>query len=108
MTDGSGNANFVFQFPTPAGGGQFVTATATDPGGNTSEFSQAFGFDIPPTANIGFTNITCHAGAAIPFDGLGSTSPNGLPLSYNWSFGDGTTATGPEPTHTYTALGTDT
>ena len=56
MTNVTGNADFVFQFPTPAGGARFTTATATDPGGNTSEFSQAFGVDIPPTAVIGFTN----------------------------------------------------
>jgi hypothetical protein len=39
-TDGSGNASFTNQaLPTGGTGGQFITATATDPGGNTSEFS---------------------------------------------------------------------
>ena len=75
MTDASGNASFVFSVPDPCGGAQFVTATATDPGGNTSEFSQAFGIDIPPTAVIGFTNLTVNEGVAVPFDGLGSTRP---------------------------------
>ena len=108
MTDVTGNADFVFQFPTPAGGARFVTGTATDPGGNTSEFSQAFGVDTPPTAVIGFTNIAVNEGSAVPFDGLGSTDPSGGPLTYTWSFGDGGTATGPKPTHTYTAPGIDT
>ena len=108
MTDAAGNADFVFQFPTPAAGARFTTATATDPGGNTSEFSQAFGVDTPPTAVIGFTNIAVNEGAAVPFDGLGSANPSGGPLTYTWSFGDGGTATGPEPTHTYTAPGIDT
>ncbi len=107
-TDGSGNVSFVFQFPTSASGAGFVTATATDPGGNTSEFSQAFGFDLPPTAVIGFTSVAVDAGAAIRFDGLSSTDPSGHPLTYTWSFGDGGTATGPEPTHTYRSAGTDT
>ncbi len=107
-TDGMGAAGFVFQFPNPNGASRFVAATATDPGGNTSEFSQAFGFDIPPTAVIGFTSITVNVGAAIPFSGLQSADPSGLPLTYAWQFGDGATATGPAPTHTYTALGTDT
>ncbi len=108
MTDAAGNADFVFQFPTPAAGARFATATATDPGGNTSEFSQAFGVEIPPTAVIGFTNLAVNEGAAVPFDGLGSVNPNGGPLIYTWSFGDGATATGAEPTHTYTAPGIDT
>ena len=108
MTDATGNASFDFQFPNPTGQSRFVSATATGSSGNTSEFSQAFGFDIPPTANIGFTSISVNVGAAIPFSGLKSTDPSGLPLSYAWSFGDGGTATGPAPTHTYTALGTDT
>ena len=107
-TDGTGAAGFVFAFPNPNGASRFVAATATDPGGNTSEFSQSFGFDIPPTAVIGFTSIAVNVGAAIPFSGLKSTDPSGLPLTYAWQFGDGATATGPAPTHTYTALGTDT
>ena len=39
-TDASGNAGFDVTFPTPAGAGPFITATATDPNGNTSEFSR--------------------------------------------------------------------
>ena len=54
-TNGTGNVNFVFLFPTPSGGARFLTATVTDPSGNTSEFSQEFGSDIAPTAVIGFT-----------------------------------------------------
>ena len=38
-TDGSGNATFNQALPTGSTAGQFVTATATDPGGSTSEFS---------------------------------------------------------------------
>ncbi|MDH3602705.1 MAG: thrombospondin type 3 repeat-containing protein, partial [Candidatus Tectomicrobia bacterium] len=37
QTDGSGNAGFTANLPVPEG--QVVTATATDPDGNTSEFS---------------------------------------------------------------------
>ena len=39
-TDGSGDASFTVTFPTPVPEGQFVTATATDPDNNTSEFCQ--------------------------------------------------------------------
>lgn len=42
----------------------------------------------------------------VQFDGTGSSDPEEAPLTYFWSFGDGTTATGPTPTHTYTTPGT--
>lgn len=39
LTDGGGNVGFSFNTPAPVPLGQFITATATGPGGNTSEFS---------------------------------------------------------------------
>ena len=39
-TDGSGNASFTITLSTSVPAGQLITATATDPDGNTSEFSQ--------------------------------------------------------------------
>ncbi len=42
VTDGSGNATFDVNLPTTATGGRWITATATDPNGNSSEFSGAF------------------------------------------------------------------
>ncbi len=39
-TDGTGDASFMVTFPTDLPTGTFITATATDPGNNTSEFSQ--------------------------------------------------------------------
>ncbi len=84
---------------------QFVTATATDPSGNTSEFSQAYGSDQAPTAIIGFNSATVDEGESVAFDGSGSIDPNNGSLTYDWTFGDGATATGPEPLHTYTTTG---
>jgi CSLREA domain-containing protein len=53
LTDGSGNASFTFQTTTRAAVGQNVTATATDPAGNTSEFSapKTVTDAIAPTVN---------------------------------------------------------
>ena len=39
-TDGSGNASFAVSFPATLPTGTSISATATDPSGNTSEFSQ--------------------------------------------------------------------
>ena len=42
-TDASGNTTFTVTFSTPAPVGGFITATATDPDNNTSEFSKCAG-----------------------------------------------------------------
>ena len=41
----------------------------------------------------------------ITFDGTGSSDPDGSVANYAWSFGDGNTGTGPNPTHSYAAAG---
>jgi len=40
-----------------------------------------------------------------PFDGTGSSDPDGDPLTYAWDFGDGGTGTGATPNHTYAEAG---
>ena len=59
--------------------------------------------NTPPTAVIAAP--TCSA-LACTFDGRGSTDTDGTITGHAWSFGDGTTGSGPTPAHTYTAGGT--
>lgn len=112
VTNSSGTVSFSVSFATPSEGAAYVTATATDPTaadpqlGTTSPFAFDFGTPTPPTAVIGFTNLTVNEGTPVHFSGLGSTDPNGEPLTYNWSFGDGGTATGSATIHIYRAPGT--
>jgi len=49
-TDGSGIASFDVTFPVVTPAGTRISATATDPAGNTSEFSQRIIFSISPTS----------------------------------------------------------
>ncbi|MHB8973222.1 MAG: S8 family serine peptidase [Pirellulaceae bacterium] len=65
----------------------------------------AAGGNQPPKA-VALASLT---GGDIPlfvaFDGRGSTDPDGTIVSYSWSFGDGSQASGSDVTHTYTAAG---
>jgi PKD repeat protein len=46
------------------------------------------------------------AGTPVSFNAGGSSDPQGQPLTYAWTFGDGSTGTGLTTTHTYAAPGT--
>jgi glucose/arabinose dehydrogenase len=52
------------------------------------------------------TTTTNAATRTVAFDGSGSTDLDGDSLTYKWDFGDGTTGTGINATHTYAAPGT--
>ena len=58
---------------------------------------------LPPKANPGGP-YTGTVGTAVTFSGAGSSDPQNQTLTYFWSFGDGTTATGVSPTHTYSQV----
>jgi len=60
-TDAAGDVAFSSSMTTPAPGGGFITATATDPDGNTSEFSACYQFspiaDLQVTMDDGVTEV---------------------------------------------------
>ncbi|NOT33502.1 MAG: PKD domain-containing protein [Candidatus Eisenbacteria bacterium] len=59
-------------------------------------------------APLAFAAGTPRVGVApclVNFSSAGTFDPNGDPLTLNWLFGDGTGASGPAPSHSYTVAG---
>ncbi len=63
---------------------------------------------VAPTASFTWSPPSPPALDPVAFDGTGSHSNNagGYIIDYQWSFGDGGTASGATPSHTYAAAGT--
>jgi PKD repeat protein len=59
----------------------------------------------PPTAVISAVPTTGVAPLSVVFNGSGSSDPDGTIATWAWSFGDGTSGSGPTITHVYTAAG---
>jgi PKD repeat protein len=57
--------------------------------------------NTPPVADAGGPYSGEAGTTLIQFDGSGSTDADGNDLTFEWEFGDGNTATGAMPTHTY-------
>jgi CSLREA domain-containing protein len=77
-TNGGGNASFSVAFPQTVPPGRFITATATDPGGNTSEFSaciQVASVPIPTPTPTPAPVIDRLAGTPGKFDFKGDGGP---------------------------------
>ena len=93
-----------------AHGEKTVTLTVTDSEDDTDSDTMTVTVKAPPVADAGddqtveFDSNT--NSVRVDFDGSDSYDPDGGPLTYEWSFGDGSKDTGATPFHTYTAPGT--
>ncbi|RRR97394.1 PQQ-dependent sugar dehydrogenase [Glycomyces terrestris] len=58
-----------------------------------------------PVAAAAATPDSGYGPLEVAFSSAGSSDPDGDALAYEWDFGDGTGATGPDPVHTYAADG---
>ena len=63
------------------------------------------GSNQPPVAQASANPTTGPTPLVVNFSSAGSSDPEGQPLTYAWNFGDNTTSTAANPTHTYTIAG---
>jgi PKD repeat protein len=83
-----------------------VTLKVTDAEGKTGKVSHTITVaEAPPTAAFSVTTLSPTAGQPVAFDGSASNDPEGPIASYGWSFGDGESASGATPSHTYDHAG---
>ena len=104
-TDASGAVTFTTILHRGVFPGYAGTATATDPSGNTSEFSACSPvFGCTSVHNVDFTwdPPTPVEGQTVTFSSITSGT---MPITINWDFGDGSTATGETVPHSYAAAG---
>ncbi|SIO60832.1 Calx-beta domain-containing protein [Singulisphaera sp. GP187] len=99
MTDASGNATFALNVPIAVPSGQFVTATATDPTGNTSEFSNAMPSE-PVTIQFSSPTFSISEGAASATITITRNGGSGGTASIKFATSDGTATAGAD----YTAI----
>ena len=79
-----------------------VYSTALNQAQISAHYSASPAHNVAPVASIALTSNLLTVKAS----GAGSTDPDGSIAGYAWNFGDGVTATGSAPSHTYGAAGT--
>lgn len=84
--------------PAGATNGKIGVRGPSGTGYSTSDFTVTA--NRPPVAVAG-PDRTAVEGQLLRFDGRSSSDPDRDRLTYRWNFGDGTSATGATPSHTY-------
>jgi PKD repeat protein len=111
-------ANFASQWPdvpnytdyAVIAGSSYSYRVRAYNGGGYSPYSNVASIRVgasnqPPTPVISALPSAGAAPLSVTFDGSGSTDPDGTIATWAWSFGDGTSGSGPVITHVYSAAG---
>jgi PKD repeat protein len=85
-----------------------VTLTVSDSAGQTSSPTSHTTTvdDRPPAAAFDPVSATILTSTPLAFDGALSSDPDGTIASYSWDFGDGSSSTDAQPSHSYANAGT--
>jgi glucose/arabinose dehydrogenase/chitodextrinase len=125
--DGNGNVTGVFNFEPPDGtlDGPYGDIVDLRQGPDGALYYLDIGFDDntgqlgvskirriryvqsnqPPVAVSSADTSAGPAPLTVNFSSAGSSDPEGSPLTYSWTFGDGATSTAANPSHVYTQAG---
>jgi hypothetical protein len=98
--DGTGTATFTVSFPITAVYTQFITATATSPGGDTSEFSGVVQVRTPPVIKNQPLSTNDTVGGGATFCATVSGTP---PIFYQWRLNGWNIAGATNPCYTIPA-----
>jgi hypothetical protein len=99
--DGGASESLTVTYPTSVTDvGDLDIQVTSDDDSETATVTVA---EAAPTADAGAAR-TVAVNTTVLFDGTNSTDDLGI-TSYEWDFGDGTTATGVKPTHAFTSPG---
>jgi PKD repeat protein len=98
-------------YATP--GARTIKLQVTDQNGAPSAVAEQtlnVGNAVPTNVDFTWTPEGKTVGAAADLNrpvqfNASANDPEGEPLTYSWNFGDGTTGSGPNPTHTFTSAG---
>jgi predicted outer membrane repeat protein len=103
-SDAAGVTTFTATLTAAVPDGSRITATATDPAGNTSEFSAcSLPTGYAPISGLQAVNDSpTFLGMAT---GLTATITGGTGVSYAWNLGDGQSAAGASVSHVFDAIG---
>ena len=105
--DGSSGASGVSSSHAFAVAGTYaVTLRVSDSSGQIATATHLVEVDEVPTAEFSFSPSTATAGSAVAFNSSASSDADGSISAYEWNFGDGGSASGVAPEHTFSVPGT--
>jgi PKD repeat protein len=102
--DGSTGTGITASHNYAAAGKYLVRLTTTTSNGGIATTSQTVSVTVPNQVPVASFVSSCRY-LACSFDGTRSADPDGTIASYKWDFGDGKSATGASPAHSFAASG---